>query len=59
MEYIDELKQESAEFIGKIDRAAANPDWTTKQVDKWKKLKDKSKKDIEKGTKLAVQMASL
>lgn len=58
-DYVNLLKQKSAELIDIIDKAANNPKWDDGTLGEWKRLKSLAMTSIEEGAMWAVKAATI
>lgn len=58
-DYVDLLKEKSAELIDIIDKAANNPRWDDETFGEWKRLKSLAMTSIEEGAMWAVKAATI
>lgn len=58
-DYVNLLKEKSAELIDIIDKAANNPKWDDETLGEWKRLKSLAMTSIEEGAMWAVKAATI
>ena len=58
-DYVNLLKEKSAELIDIIDKAANNPRWDDETFREWKRLKSLAMTSIEEGAMWAVKAATI
>lgn len=58
-DYVNLLKEKSAELIDIIDKAANNPRWDDETLGEWKRLKSLAMTSIEEGAMWAVKAATI